>query len=81
MENKRVYIYDSHLGGIYTSHEKFEPEICWTCGDCDYFLGEVSSIEELRELVTDRDYHEDGTLSYEYCGYTDEYLREVWGDV
>ena len=81
MENKRVYVYDSHLGGLYTSEEAFKPEICWTCGDYDRLLGKASSFEELVELVTERDYDENDNIIEEYCPYTDEYLREVWGDV
>lgn len=81
MERKIVYVYESHLGGIYTSDTILNPEVCETCGDCDWFLGEASSFEELKELVTDRDYNEDGSIEDEWCGYSYQHLIEVWSEV
>lgn len=37
-----IHIYESHLGGLYTKKEYFEPSYCESCGDSDSYLGKDS---------------------------------------
>lgn len=47
------YIYDSHLGGLYTWEERQSDEdlYCETCGDSDWELGYCCSREEARRCI------------------------------
>lgn len=65
-----MYVYESHLGGVYLSDEiiPFDALYCETCGDSDRLLGEVKDDDynALRSLLEEHDYSE-------------EYLNEVCG--
>ena len=64
-----MYIYENHLGGLFTSDRELSYEECYceTCGDSDWLIGETDTREEVLELLRD----EDG-----YIPYTDEYMQE-----
>ena len=48
-----MYIYESHLGGLYTSDEQipYEDLYCEECGDSDMELGEAESISEAWDIL------------------------------
>ena len=64
-----MYIYENHLGGLFTSDRELSYEECYceTCGDSDWLIGEADTGEEVLELLRD----EDG-----FIPYTDEYMQE-----
>lgn len=63
-----MYIYESHLGGVYTSDEMLDYEYlhCEQCGDSDWLLGEAETREEAYNLLKD-DYDEK---------YLNEFLKD-----
>ena len=48
-----MYIYSSHLGGLYTSINKqdFDHLYCETCGDVDWLVGYATNRKEAWELL------------------------------
>ena len=48
-----IYIYSSHLGGIYsTSYEQdYDDLYCSTCGDSDMEVGSAETLDELIDLL------------------------------
>lgn len=34
-----LYVYESHLGGLFVTAEELESTHCDSCGDCDWLLG------------------------------------------
>ena len=64
-----MYIYENHMGGLFTSEWELTSEECYceTCGDSDWLIGEADTREEALELLKD----EDGFILY-----TDEYMQE-----
>ncbi len=63
-----MYVYESHLGGVYLSDEiiPFDALYCETCGDSDELLGEIKDgdYSALRSLLEEN-------------GYSEEYVNEV----
>lgn len=51
--NSTLYLYESHLGGLYTSNEQYKYDYlyCDFCGDFDTYLGEFKTIKEFWNLV------------------------------
>ena len=43
-----MFIYESHMGGLYTSSEELDWDMlyCETCGDYDWLIGEADTKEE-----------------------------------
>ena len=72
-----MYIYVSHLGGLYTlDHElSYEERYCEECGDADWFVGYATNKEEAWELLKDDTSTFDESLcnscihsgDYDYC--------------
>ena len=64
-----TYIYENHMGGLFTYNRELSYEECYceTCGDSDWLIGEADTREEVLELLRD----EDGSIPY-----TDEYMQE-----
>lgn len=64
--NKGKYIYQSHLGCLYTSnrHLSYDECHCEECGDCDWELGYAETRERARELVTAEDLYRDEFIEY-----------------
>ena len=60
------YVYESHMGGLYTSEESlsFDYLYCETCGDSDMPLGYCENRAEAKELIEEMDL------------YTDAYINE-----
>lgn len=48
-----VYIYESHMGGMYVSQELYSDEslYCETCGDSDRLLLSTNDLEEVAEYL------------------------------
>lgn len=47
------YLYDNHLGGLYTSDEELDYDClyCDTCGDSDVLIGSFSTIQDFWNLI------------------------------
>ncbi|MCD7725852.1 MAG: hypothetical protein LUI12_09965 [Clostridiales bacterium] len=52
------YIYESHLGGYFTSTEEIDFEYlhCEECGDCDWLVGQASNRAEAKALLWTEEY-------------------------
>lgn len=64
-----MYIYESHMGGLFVSDEvlSYEQTYCETCGDSDFLLGYAETREEAWELLKDdTDINGSGGWNYEY---------------
>lgn len=50
-----MYIYESHMGGLFVSDEvlSYEQTYCETYGDSDFLLGYAETREEAWELLKD----------------------------
>ena len=50
-----MYLYESHMGGLYTSENELDYEYlyCEQCGDSDWLIGEFDTIEEYWNLIKD----------------------------
>ena len=48
-----MYIYESHMGGLFVSDEvlSYEQTYCETCGDSDYLIGYAETREEAWNLL------------------------------
>lgn len=64
------YIYEGHLGSIYTTSYELDYDdlYCEQCGDSDYFVGEVETVGELLDTVAN--------LVLGYCNFSPEYVQE-----
>lgn len=53
-----VYVYESHLGGLYTSNDyiPYDKLYCEQCGDCDYKIGSFDTFEEFLRYYADNIY-------------------------
>ena len=65
-----MYLYESHLGGLYLTDEQqdWDDLYCETCGDSDWELGRVDTFEDVLALITE----EDG-----FVPYTNEPLARI----
>lgn len=80
-----MYIYESHLGGLYTSYDEldYEDTYCETCGDSDWCLGYASTKEEAWDLLKDDTNTFDESLcekcshskDYDYCNECENWLH------
>jgi hypothetical protein len=61
-----MYVYESHLGGIYASEEpiNFDELYCETCGDYDWEIGNFDSAVELLKYMADNIDANDGHGGY-----------------
>lgn len=50
-----MYIYSSHIGGLYGSEVllSHEDRCCETCGDCDEYLGWADTPEDVLVMLAD----------------------------
>ena len=69
-----MFIYESHLGGIYYRDEALDlNELhCEQCGDYDNFLGEANTLEEATKLL-------EPITSKRYTNYEGCYLCDAEG--
>ena len=71
-----MYIYEGHMGSLYTSDRQlsWEETYCETCGDSDWLIGFAATREEAWELLKD-DTDIDGSGGWDY-DYVQEFLKE-----
>ena len=64
------YIYESHMGGLYTSEYLLPCDYlyCETCGDSAWEIGLATNREEAKRMIEDRDM------------YSDEYIKQFLDD-
>ena len=64
------YIYESHMGGLYTSEYllPWDYLYCETCGDSYWEIGLATNREEAKRMIEDRDM------------YSDEYIKQFLDD-
>lgn len=75
-----MYIYESHMGGFFTSDEvlDYEDTYCEECGDSDTFIGWADTQEEALRLLEDkicRDYT--GQEACDRCGCLDKIFLHI----
>ncbi len=70
-----MYIYQSHMGGLYTSDDELDYEYtyCEICGDSDWLIGYAETREEAWDLLKD-DTNIDGSGGWDY-EYIQDFLR------
>ena len=70
-----MYLYESHLGGFYTSEEDYGYDYlyCEQCGDSDTLVWWFDDEEDLKELLSSyRDYYDED--------YIKETIKELLSD-
>lgn len=67
------YLYENHMGGLYTSDEymDYEELYCETCGDSDFLLGTFELVSEFWDLI------EDMCSFYGSGGYALQYVYPI----
>ena len=70
-----MYIYESHMGGLFVSDEilDYEQTYCETCGDSDRLIGYAENREEAWNLL-EGDTDIDGSGGWNY-DYVQEFLK------
>ena len=66
---KMKYLYDRHLGGLYTSDEELDYDYlyCEQCGDSDTLIGSFSTIQDFWNLIKEEcDINGSGGYSLQY---------------
>ena len=81
-----VYVYESHLGGLYTSDDyiPFDELYCEQCGDIDYEIGSFDTFEEFLRYYAyniyvdtlDGGYSLDLVISDVGCAFDDTLTKE-----
>ena len=75
-----MYIYEGHLGSLYTSDREYDYKelYCEQCGDHDWLIGYATTKAEAWDLLRgDTDINGSGGWSYDYVM---EFLNENWDD-
>ena len=75
-----MYIYESHMGGLYTSDDPLDYEdlYCEECGDSDWLVGYANTREEAWNLLKD-DTDTDGSGGWDY-DYVQKFINENWDE-
>ena len=75
-----MYIYEGHMGGLYTSDDPLDYEdlYCEECGDSDWLIGYAETREEVWNLLKD-DTDIDGSGGWD-CDYVQEFINENWDE-
>lgn len=70
-----MYIYESHMGGLFVSDDilDYKQTYCETCGDSDDLLGYAETREEAWNLLKD-DTNINGSGGWDY-EYVQEFLK------
>ena len=73
-----MYIYENHMGGVYSSNELLDEEFlyCETGGDYDWLIGEADTREEAWELLKN-DTSINGSGGWDY-DYIQEFLKKYF---
>lgn len=68
-----VYIYESHLGGLYVENEAlgYDMLYCEECGDSDQLLFESDNIYDIAEFLKDK------TSIFNTSGYSYEHTLDI----
>lgn len=72
-----MYIYESHMGGLFTSDEEIDDDFlyCDQCGDWDWLIGYATTKEEAFNLLKDYyNWDDDGDE------YIQEFINSNWDD-
>lgn len=75
-----MYIYESHLGHLYMSHQELSHKdtYCEQCGDSDWLIGYATTREEAWDLLKD-DVDIDGSGGWDYV-YIREFINKNWDE-
>ena len=75
-----MYIYESHLGGLYTSNEylDYDDLYCEQCGDSDWLIGCATIRAEAWKLLKD-DTDMNGSGGWDY-NYVQEFIKVNWDE-
>ena len=75
-----MYIYESHMGGLYTLDEPLDYEdlYCEECGDSDRLIGCAETREDAWNLLKD-DTDIDGSGGW-YYDYVQEFINGNWNE-
>ena len=75
-----MYIYESHMGGLYTSDDPLDYEdlYCEECGDSDRLIGYAETREDAWNLFKD-DTDIDGSGGWDY-DYIQEFINGNWDE-
>ena len=75
-----MYIYESHLGGLYVSDDWLDNDFtyCEKCGDSDWLVGTAETREEAWDLLKDQT-DIDGSGGYNY-EYVQEFINGNWDE-
>lgn len=81
-----AYVYESHLGGLYTSDDyiPYDELYCEQCGDSDYEIGSFDTFEEFLRYYADNiyvdpwdgGYNLDLVISHVGCAFNDNLTKE-----
>lgn len=73
-----MYIYQGHLGSLYTSDEylDYDDLYCEQCGDSDWLIGCATTRAEAWELLKD-DTDINGSGGWDY-NYVQEFINTYW---
>lgn len=71
-----MYIYESHMGGLFVSDDEldYEQTYCETCGDSDWLIGYAETREEAWNLLKD-DTNINGSGGWDY-----DYVQKFLGN-
>lgn len=53
-----VYLYESHIDGLFLTDEWYEPLICRVCNDRDSFVAMICHETQLRTYMEEENYEE-----------------------
>ena len=75
-----MYIYESHMGGLYTSDKSLDYEdlYCEECGDSDWLIGYAETREEAWNLFKDET-DIDGYGGWNY-NYVQKFINSNWNE-
>ena len=73
-----MYIYEGHMGGLYTPDEALDCEDLYReeCGDSDWLIGYAETREDAWNLLKD-DTDIDGSGGWDY-DYIQKFINENW---
>ena len=84
-----MYIYESHMGGVFATDEvlDFDQCYCEECGDSDYLIGQANTVDEAWTLLKDNTYTFDESIcrkcshlkDYDYCNNKCEHYSHASG--
>lgn len=75
-----MYIYESHMDGLYVSYDELDYEdlYCEQCGDSDWLIGYAETREDAWRLFKD-DVDIDGSGGWNY-DYIQEFINSHWDE-